>query len=117
MFLNLLDEIQRVLTPLALAAFTAFIAYAWSVLYSWLGIAASDSNEMEIRRAAATEAGKLVASGLTDAMSIESAVSKILADLPAPIKAEGYTRNDVADMIVGDIPVIGTVLSALVKKQ
>lgn len=116
MFASLLDEIQRILTPLALAAFTGFIAWLFVALRQWFGIEESVANEEAIRRAAETEAGKLVASGATDASSVALAAAKIVADLSHEVDAEGYNKLDIGDMILGAIPGLAQTVIGAIKK-
>lgn len=98
----LLDEAQRILVPLALAAFTGFIAYLFSVVRTWLGIVESDSNEGEIRRAAETEAGILVKQDqINNPEMVAAAATKIVADLHHVVTMENYDTNDIKDMILG----------------
>ena len=99
---NLLSELQTVLVTLASAAVTALCAYAIKWLRDFLGIKESDSNEGEIRRAALTEAGKLVQLGvIDDPQRILESAGKIIADLHPAVKAEGYEVADIKDMIIG----------------
>lgn len=99
---NLLNELQTLLTTLAAAAATALCAYAIAWLRTFLGIKASDSNEEAIRRAALTEAGKLVTQGkIDDPNALLSAAAKVIADLQPQVKAEGYDTGDIKDMIIG----------------
>lgn len=98
----LLDELQRVLTPIALAAFTGFVAWAFVALKNFLGIVESDSNEGEIRRAAETAAGVLIKQdAIMNPDAIAEAASRVIADLPTAVKAEGYEIGDIKDMIIG----------------
>lgn len=98
----LLSELQTVLITVASAAVTALCAYAITWLRDYLGIKESDSNEEAIRRAALTEAGKLVTQGkLDDPQAVLTAAAKVIADLQPQVKAEGYDAVDVKDMIIG----------------
>lgn len=99
---SLFTELQTLITTLAAAAVTALSAYAIAWLRAKLGIEESDSNEAEIRRAALTEAGKLVTQGkIDDPNALLSAAAKVVADLQPAVKAEGYDTSDVKDMIIG----------------
>lgn len=99
---NLLAELQTVLVTVASAAVTALCAYAIKWLREKLGIEASDSNEGEIRRAAITEAGKLVVQGkLDDPQAVLAAAAKVASDLLPAVQAEGYDTVDIKDMIIG----------------
>lgn len=99
---SLLDEAQRILMPIALAAFTGFIIYAFDVLRTWLGIEKSEANEEAIRRAAETEAGVLIQlNALDDPIKLTEAATKIIHDLSKQVKAEEYDKNDIKDMILG----------------
>ena len=99
---NLLSELQTVLTTLATAAATALCAYAITWLRSFLGIKESDSNEEAIRRAATTEAGKLIQLGeINDPGALIGAAAKVISDLNPQVKAEGYDTDDIKDMIIG----------------
>jgi hypothetical protein len=99
---SLLAELQTILTTLLAAAGTALCAYAIKWLRDFLGIKESDSNEEAIRRAALTEAGKLVTQGkLDDPAALVAAAAKVIADLQPQVKAEGYDTVDVKDMIIG----------------
>ena len=99
---NLLGELQTLLVTLACAAVTALCAYAINWLRTMLGIEKSDSNEEAIRRAALTEAGKLVVNGNIDnPTALLNSAAKVMADLKPQVKAEGYDTSDVKDMIIG----------------
>ena len=99
---SLLSELQTVLTTLAAAAVTALCVYAINWLREKLGIEKSDSNEEAIRRAATTEAGKLIQIGaIDDPQRILESATKLIADLQPQVKAEGYTTTDIKDMIIG----------------
>ena len=99
---NVLVELQTAITTLAAAAVTALCVYVFAWLRAFLGIKESDSNEGEIRRAAITEAGKLVVQGkIDDPNALLSAAAKITADLLPAVKAEGYEAGDIKDMIIG----------------
>lgn len=95
-------EIQTLVTTCAAAAATALCVYAMNWLRSYLGIKESDANEAAIRRAAETEAGKLVQTGeIADPQRVLESVSKVIADLHPQVKAEGYNTVDIKDMIIG----------------
>lgn len=97
-----LGDVERLAITLAGAAVTALCAYLFKILRSLLGVVESDSNEGEIRRAALTEAGRLVVQGkIDDAGALINAAAKVAADLPAAVKAEGYDGSDIKDMIIG----------------
>jgi acetylglutamate kinase len=99
---SLLDELMKVFATIAAAVVTALSAYAIKWLHTKLGIEESDSNEAEIRRAAATEAGKLVTQGvINDPQKVLEAATKIIADLTPAVKAEEYNTADIKDMILG----------------
>jgi hypothetical protein len=99
---SLLAELQSILTTVAAAAITALCAYAIKWLRDKLGIEESDSNEGEIRRAAMTEAGKLVTQGkIDDPGALINAAAKVAADLLPAVQAEGYDTSDIKDMIIG----------------
>jgi hypothetical protein len=96
------NEIQTLVVTCAAAAVTALCVYAMTWLREKLGIEASDSNEGEIRRAAITEAGKLVVQGkLDDPQAVITAAAKVAADLLPAVQAEGYDTVDIKDMIIG----------------
>jgi acetylglutamate kinase len=98
----LFAEIQTIVVTCAAAAVTALCAYAMGWLRTYLGIKESDSNESEIRRAALTEAGKLVVQGkIGDNNALVDAASKIIADLTPAVRAESYDVSDIKDMIIG----------------
>lgn len=102
MISDVLNQLQAVAITAAGAALTALIVYAFSWLRSVLGIIESDSNEGEIRRAALTEAGRLVQLGaVNDPKALEGAAEKIIADLLPAVKEEGYNSTDIKDMILG----------------
>jgi hypothetical protein len=118
-----LTQIQAALTSLACAAVTAGIAYGCSWLASHLHLTKTDSAEAAVRTAAATEAGKLVATipaatiasaptgnqtpaSLISIGSIQSAAGKVISDLPNEVKLTGYTTNDIVDMILGNLPAL-----------
>lgn len=97
-----LSFLTPVLQDLATAAVTAGIGYGCVLLKSYTGVTISDANEAAIRRAAVTEAGKLISLGLSgNQSSIMSSATKIMNDLPNQVKAEGYTDRDIQDMITG----------------
>ena len=99
---SILNEVQTLITTLAAAAVTALSVYAINWLRTVLGIEKSDSNEEAIRRAALTEAGKLVQIGaIDDPQRLLESATKIIADLHPQVKAEGYNTGDVKDMIIG----------------
>lgn len=103
----MLEQLQTMLTSLALAAATAFIAWLFNELRKWFGIQESDANELAVRRAAQTEGAKLAATVIDNAVSaaqIAQSTQKIIADLPQQVKAEGYTPIDIADMVTGFLP-------------
>ncbi len=46
--------------------------------------------------------------------AIQAAASKVISDLPAEVKATGYTPTDIFDMILGNLPsILGTFNPAL----
>lgn len=99
---SILRELQTLFSTLAAAGATALCVYLFSWLRTYLGIIESDSNEEEIRRAAATEAGLLIKlDALDNPEKLAAAAAKIIADLPKEVRAEGYTPTDVKDMILG----------------
>lgn len=99
---SILGELETIVVTAAAAAVAALCAYAFAWLRAYLGIVESDSNEGEIRRAALTEAGKLVVQGKADdAGALLAAAAKVAADLPSAVKAEGYDASDIKDMIIG----------------
>jgi hypothetical protein len=99
---NLLSELQTVLIAIASAAVTALCVYVIAWLRDFLGIKESDANEAAIRRAAETEAGKLIQTGaIADPDRIAEAAAKVIADLHSQVKEEGYNSIDIKDMIIG----------------
>jgi hypothetical protein len=99
---SLLDEAQRILMPIAMAAFTGFILYLFNVVREWLGLEKSEANEEAIRRAAETEAGVLIKlDALDDPAKLAAAAAKIIADLPKQVTEEKYNPTDIKDMILG----------------
>jgi hypothetical protein len=128
----ILTQLQAALTPLLMAAMTAFIVWAFAELRTIFKITSADSAEAAVRTAAATEAGKLaatvpaasaaavVASPTTSVASLfstsdlQAAAGKVLSDLPGEIKLTGYTPTDIIDMILGNLPaILGAVNPAL----
>jgi hypothetical protein len=98
----ILDDLQRIILSAAGAAVTALCLYAFAWLRTYLGIKESDDNEGAIRRAAKTEAGKLLQTNtLNDPDKLAEAVRKVVADLKPQVKAEGYDGSDIKDMIIG----------------
>ncbi|HEX5211625.1 MAG TPA: hypothetical protein VFW22_07820 [Pseudolabrys sp.] len=98
----MLSELQTVAVTVAAAAATAFIAWLFNALRAYLGIKESDANEEAIRRAALTEAGKLVTEGrIDDPVALLDAARKVIADLQPQVQAESYNPTDVKDMIIG----------------
>lgn len=99
---NLLTELQTVFVTVASAAVTALCAYVIKWLSDYLGIKESDANEAAIRRAAETEAGKLLQTGaIADPDKLAEAAAKVIADLHSQVKDEGYNSIDIKDMIIG----------------
>ena len=99
---SILSELQTIAVTLFAAAGTALCGYVFKWLRTKLGIEESDSNEGEIRRAAMTEAGKLVMTGsVTDPAALTASATKIISDLLPAVKAEGYETPDIKDMITG----------------
>ena len=99
---NIFNEIQTLVTTCAAAAVTALCLYAMNWLRAKLGIEESVSNEAAIRRAALTEAGKLVTQGqIDDPSALLGAAAKVISDLNPQVKAEGYDTGDIKDMIIG----------------
>jgi hypothetical protein len=99
---DMLRQLQEICLSAAGLAVTALVVYLFTWLRTFLGIKESDSNESEIRRAAVTEAGKLITTGkITDPQAVLDSASKILVDLKTPIKEEGYNSIDIKDMILG----------------
>jgi hypothetical protein len=109
-----LSFLQTILTGLATAAIPAGITFGCVLLNKYTGVKISDANELAIRRAATTEAGKLVT---TDTVGNPAAVStsatKVLTDLPQEIAAEAYTHSDVVDMIMSAVTIAYPPLAAL----
>lgn len=114
---SILTQVQTLLTPILLAASTAFLGWLFTALKSHFGIAAADSAETAVRTAAGTEAGKIAATipaaaaqtgaapaAIVPAGSLLAAASKIITDLPAEVKLTGYTTTDIADMVLGNLP-------------
>jgi hypothetical protein len=114
---SILTQLQTLLTPILLAAATAFLGWLFTALKSHFGIAAADSAEAAVRTAASTEAGKIaatipaatVAIGAAPATIVPSgtliaAASKIINDLPAEVKLTGYNGTDIADMVLANLP-------------
>ena len=96
------NEIQTLVTTCAAAAVTALCVYAMNWLRAYLGIKESDANEEAIRRAAETEAGKLLQTGaIADPEQVMLSAAKVIADLSSQVKDEGYNSGDVKDMIIG----------------
>jgi hypothetical protein len=129
---SILGQLQSALTPIALAAFTAFLGWLFTILRSYFHVATADSAEAAVRTAAVTEAGKLAATipaatvaaiatapstsvaSLFSPADIKTAASKIITDLPQEIKLTGYTPTDIFDMILGNLPsILGAVNPAL----
>ena len=99
---NIFNEIQTLVTTCAAAAVTALCVYAMNWLRSYLGVKESDSNEEAIRRAALTEAGKLIQTGMiSNPDSVAESAAKVIADLHNQVKDEGYNSLDIKDMIIG----------------
>jgi hypothetical protein len=99
---SLLGELQTTIVTIASAAVTALCVYAIAWLRDFLGIKKSDANEEAIRRAAETEAGKLLQTNtINDPDKLAEAAAKVVADLSSQVKAEGYNSIDIKDMIIG----------------
>src|SRR5258708_31486343 len=113
---SILTQLQTLLTPILLAAATAFLGWLFTALKSHFGIAAANSAETAVRTAAATEAGKIAATipaptvapaapaSLVPIGSLAAAASKVIADLPAEVKLTGYTSTHIADMVLANLP-------------
>jgi hypothetical protein len=108
------STISPFFNTLADVAITAGIGIGSILLKQYTGVQISDANEAAIRRAATTEAGKLLSTGtaITPA-TVATGASKVIADLPAEVKSEGYTHTDVADMIVGAASIAVPPLAAI----
>jgi hypothetical protein len=99
---SILVQLQEAITIAAGAAVTALCVYVFGWLRAYLGIKESTSNEETIRRAAKTEAGKLVVQGkIDDPNALITSATKVIHDLGPQVKAEGYDASDVKDMIIG----------------
>lgn len=129
---QLFTQLQTTLTPILLAAATAFLAWLFNELRTVFHINASDSAEAAIRTAAATAAGKLAATvpqassaaltaspttsvaSLFSTDQLQAAAGKIVSDLPNEVKRTGYTPTDIMDMILGNLPsILGALNPAL----
>jgi hypothetical protein len=94
--------LQPLFQSLAAVAVTAGVGIGTTLLYRYTGIQVSAANEDAIRKAALTEAGKLITLGTpVTQQTATNAALKVMSDLPKEVKAEGYTHADVADMITG----------------
>jgi hypothetical protein len=103
-----------ILQDLAAAAITAGVGAGVLILKQYTGIQISDAQELSIRRAATTEAGKLMTTGVAvTPANVAANATKIIADLPAEVAATGYTHADIADMIVGSASVAFPPLAAI----
>lgn len=99
---SILSELQSLAITCMGAAVTALCAYVFTWLRTYLGIKESDSNEGEIRRAAVTEAGKLLQEGkISNPEAVLESATKIISDLLPAVKDEGYNTTDIKDMIIG----------------
>jgi hypothetical protein len=99
---TIFTEIQTLVTTCAAAAVTALCVYAMNWLRTYLGIKESDSNEEAIRRAALTEAGKLIQTGdIANPDKLAESATKVIADLTMQVRDEGYNSIDIKDMIIG----------------
>jgi hypothetical protein len=99
---SILNELQSLAITCLGAAGTALCAYVFNWLRTKLAIQESDSNEGEIRRAALTEAGKLVLQGKIDnPEAVLESATKVISDLLPAVKAEDYNTTDIKDMIIG----------------
>ena len=99
---SLLTQLQELAVIAAGTAVTFLCGYVFTWLRAYLGVKESDSNEAEIRRAATTEAGKLVMQGaINDPKALLEAAAKVATDLRWPVQEEGYDTNDIKDMIIG----------------
>jgi hypothetical protein len=99
---TLFNDIQTLVTTCAAAAVTALCVYAMNWLRSYLGMKESDSNEEAIRRAALTEAGKLVQTGnIANPDALAESAAKVIADLHNQVRDEDYNSGDIKDMIIG----------------
>jgi hypothetical protein len=94
--------LQPVLTAVATTAVAVAVPVGTTLLYRYTGIKVSDSQEASIRTAATAEAAKMIQLGIpVTPNTAATAATKVLSDLPAEVKAQGYTPSDVADMVIG----------------
>jgi len=106
--------LQPILTGLATAAIPAGITFGCVLLNKYTGVKISDANELAIRRAATTEAGKLVtANTVANPIAVASSANKVITDLPKEVAAEAYTHSDIVDMIMSAVTIAYPPLGAL----
>jgi hypothetical protein len=73
-----------------------------ALIKQYTGVQISQANQDSIRAAAVTEAGKLLTMGVpVTPASAAGAAAKVVNDLPAEVKAEGYNHDDIKDMVLG----------------
>jgi hypothetical protein len=86
--------LQPFLTAIATAAVPAGITFACALLNKNTSVNISDANELAIRRAATTEAGKLVTTDtIGNTQAVANSANKVISDLPQQIAAEAYTHS------------------------
>jgi len=110
----IVTALQPYITAVVGSAITALIGVAVAAFTKWTGVEVSAAYTEAIERAAATEAGKLIA-GAADNLSntsipvgsplVAEAVERILtADhLQKPIAATGMTPDRLASIVAGEI--------------
>jgi hypothetical protein len=115
---QLLQQLQTALTPIATAAATLFIGWAFTQLRAFFQTHSADSAEASLRAAAATAAGKLATTVTSEAASapnatvasvispgaVQAAAASIADDFKPELKLTGFTTSDVASMIMAELP-------------
>lgn len=94
--------LQPLLTGLATGAVPVGVSIGCFLINKYTVVKISNENELSIRRAAVTEAGKLLGNGaISSPDAVTYSAAKVMADLPHEVTSEGYTHNDIVDMILG----------------
>ena len=99
---SLFSQIETLVVTCAGIAVTALCGFLMNWLRDYFGIKKSDANEEAIRRAALTEAGKLIQMGnIGNVDAVSESVAKVIADLHPQVQSEDYNARDIKDMIIG----------------
>jgi hypothetical protein len=108
----IVEALQPFITAVVTTVVGAFAAIALTTWNRWLGIKTTSDQKDAISKAAATEAGVLVAEASDNLAgrsinvanpAVAAAASRVAAAVPAAIAATGITPADVARVVTGEI--------------